>query len=63
MVYLGLGEFSKDFQRREDQINIAYDEKQQSKMLVVFLLIFVAEAKIIFGYNFIAPLTKASMDI
>ena len=27
-------------------------------MMVVFSLIFVADTKIIFGYNFVAPLSK-----
>ena len=31
--------------------------KMQFKMLVVFLPIFVADAKIIFRYDFVAPLT------
>ena len=32
------------------------------KMLVVFSLIFVADTKIIFGYNFVAPL-KGTYEI
>ena len=34
-----------------------YHEKWQFKRLVVFSFIFVADTKIIFGYNFVVPLT------
>ena len=33
-----------------------YFEKEQFKILVAFLVIFVADTKIIFGYNFGSPL-------
>ena len=33
-------------------------QKEQFKMLVVFSPIFVADTKIIFRYDFVAPLTK-----
>ena len=33
-----------------------YREKQQFKVFVVFSPIFVADTKIIFGYNLVAPL-------
>ena len=37
-----------------------YHEEQQFKMLVVFLTIFVANTKITFDYNFVAPLKTGS---
>ena len=35
---------------------------EQFKMLVTVLLIFVAHTKIIYGYNFVAPLTQEISD-
>ena len=32
-------------------------------MLVLFTLIFVADTKIIFGYNFVAPLNNTTFDL
>ena len=39
-----------------------YHEKQQFKMLVVLSPIFVADTKMIFGYNFVASLKDSSEE-
>ena len=37
-------------------VRLFWKEKKQFKMLIVFLPSFMADTKIIFGFNFVAPL-------